>query len=111
MALDIQSSRRPSTLESYKKHWQVFANWGKSLPQDNLSIDPFKILDFLQQDFRKGLASSTLNSQWAAIKAFGHFKTVLEAISPLVKQLLKCFRFQSFKVHPPLPSWDLSHCA
>lgn len=63
----IQASHRPSTSRIYEASWKAFCTWCATSHVDPATAQISDILDFLQSGLEKGLSTSTLRRQMAAL--------------------------------------------
>lgn len=107
LAVALQGSRRPSTLQSYDRHWSNFSRWCVALDFSPLGCSLQVVLQFLWEGFEKGLAVSTLRAQWAAVRAFRSPWGNLSDVEDLVSRLFRSFSLSRPVVRPSFPLWDL----
>lgn len=105
----LLASRKNSTTRVYNTTWQVFHSWCRQKGWEPLSVPISGILSFLQEGLSKGLSTSTLRRQVAAISAVrGARKGKSLSQHPHVKRFLK----GAALINPPqvhrFPTWNLN---
>ncbi|XP_068091050.1 uncharacterized protein [Hyperolius riggenbachi] len=96
-------SRKKVTRNIYQKTWNVYKGWCEQNSRDcSLSLS---VLEFLQEGYQKGLSTSTLKVQTAAISVFLERRLAEEEFFIRFFQALKRIRPL---VQSRMPSWDLN---
>ncbi|XP_068091141.1 uncharacterized protein [Hyperolius riggenbachi] len=100
----LLAARKATTMSSYNRVWQKFAEFAKAQKFDPFQPKVGEILLFLDKGVKMGLAYSTLKGQVSALSAIlgGSW-----AEEPMVRQFFKAI----LKIRPPrvprFPKWDL----
>lgn len=98
----LLQSRKPITSSIYLKIWNTFLKFSEeNSSASNISL----ILDFLQAGLEKGLKTSTLKVQIAAISAISDQKL---AEHPWIRRFIQASRRIQPSIRSSMPPWDLN---
>ncbi len=104
----INSARDLSTRRLYSFKWKVFKSWCLAHAVDPVNCPIGSVLEFLQDKFSAGAATTTLRVYVAAIVSRRDLDNVPLGRHCLVSSFM-CGVKRLRPVHPPnFPSWDLS---